>query len=153
MITTGTFLPGLKLISHTKYSDHRGSFCEIWKNSDEMRGTYRQLNMATSTKNVLRGLHRQNQTKLVMPIMGEILDVAVEPETGNWFSVVLNENSALLIPSQYAHGYLVLSDTAIVQYVVDAPHNKVEEESFHWNSYGINWEIDTRDVITSVKDA
>ena len=113
MKTAGTFLPGLMLVSHTKYSDHRGNFCEVWKSADGMRGTHRQLHMATSTKNVLRGLHRQNQTKLVMPVTGEILDVVVEPETGNWFSVVLNEKYGLLIPPQYAHGYLVLSDTAM----------------------------------------
>ena len=153
MKTAGTFLPGLMLVSHTKYSDRRGNFCEVWKSADGMRGTYRQLNQATSVKNVLRGLHRQNQTKLVMPVTGEILDVAVDPKSGNWFSVVLNEKYGLLIPPQYAHGYLVLSDTAIVQYVVDAPYNKAGEEHFHWNSYGVNWGIDSREVIISDKDA
>jgi dTDP-4-dehydrorhamnose 3,5-epimerase len=135
-----TLLPGVKLIQHTKYSDNRGDFCELWKSSnDNMRGTFRQINLATSNFNVLRGLHRQNQTKFVMPVVGRIFDVAVDVDTGEWFGAVLDKDSALLIPPQYAHGYLVLSDFAVVQYVVDAPYNKSEEENFRWNSFDIEW--------------
>jgi dTDP-4-dehydrorhamnose 3,5-epimerase len=135
-----TLLPGVKLIQHTKYSDNRGDFCELWKSSnDNMRGTFRQINLATSNFNVLRGLHRQNQTKFVMPVVGRIFDVAVDVDTGEWFGAVLDKDSALLIPPQYAHGYLVLSDFAVVQYVIDAPYNKSEEENFRWNSFDIEW--------------
>jgi dTDP-4-dehydrorhamnose 3,5-epimerase len=133
-------LPGVKLIHHKKYADERGDFCELCKSSDDgMVGTYRQVNIATSKFNVLRGMHRQNQTKFVMPIVGQIFDVALDPVTGDWFGVTLDKDSALLIPPQYAHGYLVLSDFAIVQYVVDAPWNKLEEENFKWDAYGITW--------------
>ena len=146
-------LPGVKLITHNKHFDDRGDFCELWKSSnDEMRGTFRQVNLATSRYNVLRGMHRQNQTKLVMPIVGEIFDVALHPESGEWCGVKLNKDTALLIPPQYAHGYFVLSEYSIVQYVVDAPYNKSEEENFNWNAYGIDWpELNFRPIL-SAKD-
>lgn len=144
-------LPGVKLITHNKHLDNRGDFCELWKSSnDDMRGTFRQVNLATSNYNVLRGMHRQNQTKLVMPIIGEIYDVALNPETGDWCGVRLDKNTALLIPPQYAHGYFVLSEYSIVQYVVDAPYNKAEEENFKWDAYGIDWP--TNNPLMSEKD-
>lgn len=145
-------LPGLKIIKHTKYGDARGSFYETWKMPDDMRGKFRQLNTATSTKNVIRGLHRQNQYKCVMPVFGRIFDVAVNPETSEWFGIELDDSTGLLIPPQYAHGYLVLSETAIVQYIVDAPYNKAEEENFKWNQYNIEWPIDGTPVL-SEKDS
>ena len=144
-------LPGVEIIKHTKYTDHRGDFCELWKSTDSMRGTYRQLNIATSQFNVLRGIHRQDQTKLIIPITGRIYDVVLDPESGSWCSFTLDKNTALLIPPKYAHGYLVLSDEAIVQYIVDAPYNKAQEENFKWNDYGITWP--TNQPILSEKDA
>jgi len=154
----GEVLPGLKVINHTKHKDDRGSFCELWKiTEDSMRGPkldgwpFRQLNIATSSKNVLRGMHRQNQFKCVMPVYGRIFDVALQPETGKWFGIELDDTCALLIPPQYAHGYLVLSELAIVQYVVDRPYNKSEEENFNWNNYGIEWPIEGEPVL-SAKD-
>ena len=142
MKTYGELLPGLRVITHRKFDDNRGNFCELWKiNDDNMRGDFRQLNIATSVYNVLRGMHRQNQTKIVMPVYGKIFDVALEPETGKWFGIELDENTALSIPPEYAHGYLVMSEKSIVQYVVDAPYNKQEEENFKWNEYGIEWPL------------
>jgi dTDP-4-dehydrorhamnose 3,5-epimerase len=152
MQTYGEFLPGIKVITHWKYDDARGNFCELWKiNEDGMRGVFRQMNIATSVQNVLRGMHRQNQTKVVMPVYGKVFDVALDTETGKWFGVELNENNAVFIPSHYAHGYLVLSEKAIVQYVVDAPYNKQEEESFKWNGYNIDWPIEVTPIL-SAKD-
>jgi dTDP-4-dehydrorhamnose 3,5-epimerase len=143
-----TMLPGLKIIKHAKHGDARGSFYETWKMPDDMRGTFRQLNTATSTQNVLRGMHRQNQYKCVMPVFGRIFDVAVNPETGEWFGIELDDSTGLLIPPQYAHGYLVLSGTAIVQYIVDAPYNKEEEENFKWNHYNIEWPIEGEPILS-----
>lgn len=148
------WLPGLVLYNRTVHTDHRGSFSETWKNKnfwDGMKGNYRQLNTAYSFKNVLRGMHRQDQSKLVMPIEGLIYDVALEPETGDWYGVRLDSTACLFIPPQYAHGYLVLSNTAIVQYIVDAPYNKSKEENFKWDEYEIDWPI-TDSVILSEKD-
>jgi len=151
--TFGDFLPGLQIINHTKYKDSRGDFCELWKiSNDSMRGDFRQLNIANSVCNVLRGMHRQNQTKLVMPVHGQIFDVALDPESGKWFGIFLDTSNALLIPPQYAHGYLVMSDTATVQYIVDAPYNKAKEENFNWNNYGIEWPIEGEPILSD-KDA
>lgn len=157
--TFGQMLPGLEIIKHVKHKDSRGDFCEAWKlNYDNMRGPdqsgwpFRQLNIATSSKNVLRGMHRQNQFKLVMPVYGKIFDVALEPQSGKWFGIELDETCALLIPPQYAHGYLVMSDKAVVQYIVDKPYNKAEEENFNWNNYGIEWPIQGAPIL-SAKDA
>ena len=145
-------LPGLQIINHVKHRDNRGDFCELWKtNNDGMRGTFRQLNIATSSQHVLRGMHRQNQTKLVMPVHGRIFDVALDPETGEWFGLFLDPDTALLIPPQYAHGYLVVSESAVVQYVVDAPYNKSEEENLKWDDYGIDWPTDVTPIL-SAKD-
>ena len=146
-------LPGVKLITHKKYQDHRGDFCELWKSADDgMRGEFRQVNLARSRYNVLRGMHRQDQTKLVIPLTGRIFDVVVNPETGEWCGVALDKNTALLIPPEYAHGYLVLSDESLVQYVVDAPYNKSLEENFRWDAYGIAWPTGQTPVL-SEKDA
>lgn len=140
MKTYGELLPGVKIIQHTKHEDSRGNFCETWKiNNDGMRGTFRQLNSATSTQYVVRGMHRQDQFKLVMPVIGRIFDVALEPKTGKWFGVELDDTCGLLIPPQYAHGYMALSEQTIVQYVVDMPYNKMIEENFKWNEYNIAW--------------
>jgi len=136
----GQLLSGVEIKHHIKNADNRGSFYESYKsNNDGMRGTYRQLNTAISKQNVIRGMHRQDQTKLVMPVTGVIFDVALEPETKKWCGVILDDNCGLLIPPQYAHGYMVLSETAIVQYIVDMPYNKSLEENFKWNQYNIEW--------------
>ena len=145
-------LPGVEILKHNKHFDDRGDFCELWKiSNDNMRGNFRQVNLATSKYSVLRGMHRQNQYKLVMPIVGVIFDVALNPETGEWCGVELDKDTALLIPPQYAHGYLVLSEFSVVQYVVDAPYNKAEEENFKWNNYEINWPT-TNNPVMSEKD-
>ena len=144
-------LPGVKIINHTTHVDDRGDFRELWKSSDDMmRGSFRQLNQARSSKDVLRGMHRQDQTKLVMPVVGTIFDVVLNPETRDWFGIYLDETVGLLVPPQYAHGYLVISETAVVQYLVDAPYNKDKEENFNWSRYDITWPITT--PILSRKD-
>lgn len=155
LVITGEMLPGLQIFQQVIHQDSRGDFCEQWKVfSDGMRGPerdgwpYRQLNTAKSTRNVLRGMHRQNQFKRVMPVYGKIFDVALEPVSGRWFGIELDENTGLLIPPQYAHGYLVLSETAIVQYIVDKPYNKNLEENFSWNKYGIEWPIDGEPILS-----
>lgn len=153
IVTAGKMLPGLRIVQHTKYKDSRGDFCELWKiNEDGMRGDFRQINLATSCKNVLRGMHRQNQTKLVMPVVGTIFDVALNPETGEWFGIHLDSTCGLWIPPEYAHGYLVTSESSVVQYVVDAPYNKPQEENFNWSAYNIEWPIEGLPIL-SAKDA
>ena len=71
MKTYGKLLPGLEIINHRIFDDRRGYFYETYKtNTDSMRGMFRQLNTAKSVKNVLRGMHRQNQTNPIIKIPG-----------------------------------------------------------------------------------
>lgn len=149
----GQILPGVEIIEHKKYKDHRGDFCELWKiTEDKMRGNFRQLNLATSKRGVLRGMHRQNQTKFVTAVVGTVFDVALDVNTRQWVAVELDGSNAILIPPHYAHGYLVFSDTAKVQYIVDAPYNKEQEENFNYNDYGIDWPSGI-EIILSEKDS
>jgi dTDP-4-dehydrorhamnose 3,5-epimerase len=97
-------------------------------------------------------MHRQDQTKFVIPVTGKIFDVALNPETGEWVGVYLDSTVGLLIPPQYAHGYWVESETAIVQYIVDSPYNKELEENFKWDAYNIEWPC-VNTPILSDKDA
>lgn len=132
------------MFNHHRYLDDRGYFSPLYTGNEMdglMRGSYRQVNLAESKFGVLRGLHRQDQTKLVTPIKGQIFDVAVDVDSGKWFGCYLDSTMALFIPPQYAHGYLVLSDDALVQYVVDQQYKAGEEETFPWNGYGIDWPL------------
>jgi dTDP-4-dehydrorhamnose 3,5-epimerase len=145
----GEMLDGLKIIEHTKFKDNRGDFCETWKiPDDQMRGTFRQLNTVTSTQYVVRGMHRQNQHKLVMPVVGKIFDVALDPESGKWFAIELNETNGILVPPQYAHGYMALTEKTVVQYIVDMPYDKSIEENFKWDQYSIEWPTNINPVLS-----
>jgi len=151
----GTVLPGIKHLSLIKHLDQRGWFGECY-NLPELkeygfREGFVQTNIAFSNHGVLRGMHRQDQTKVVQVLSGSIFDVALNPETKEWCGVVLNEGDCLYIPPQYAHGYLVLSATALVQYAVDKPYNVSKEEAFHWGAYNINWPL-AIDPVLSNKD-
>lgn len=122
-----------------------------------------------SRKGVVRGLHFQYgeaQSKLVRAITGRICDVAVDirPESktfGKWFSVILTgeNHKALFVPKGFAHGFLVLSDSALVSYKCSGAFNPQGDSGILWNDpdLGIEWpleEIGGRDkVITSPKDA
>jgi len=149
MKTYGEMLPGVRVVYRTQHTDNRGYFSETWKMTyDGMRDTYRQLNTAVSSQYVIRGMHRQDQYKLVMPAHGRIFDVALEPETGRWFGIELDNTCGLLIPPEYAHGYMALTEGAIVQYIVDKPYNKELEENFKWNEYGIRWPLDIEPLLS-----
>lgn len=148
-------LPEVRAFHSQSFLDQRGQFTINWATED-LRSLFRpgflQLNSAVSTRHVLRGMHRADQTKFVYPIVGEIFDVVLEPETGNWFGMKLGPFQCLYIPPQYAHGYLVLSDTAIVQYAVDKPYDPSKEEVFPWNGYEIEWPLSFQPLL-SQKDA
>jgi len=152
MTYKGEMLEGIKVINNHKFLDERGYFLKMWSSEIPMRGSYRQLNCAFSTFGVLRGMHYQDQTKFVMPIVGKIFDVVLDPGTDKWFGIELDASKGLLIPPQYAHGYLVLSAEAIVQYIVDAPYDQSKEKSYGWNQYGIEWPTSITPVL-SQKDA
>lgn len=164
-----SLLPGLILIEPRVFTDERGYFFESWSKSkfDELLGPvdFIQDNESKSVKGTLRGLHYQRepfaQAKLVRVIQGSVFDVAVDIRPGSatygkWAGLELSgENKRqLYIPKGFAHGFLVLSDTAIFSYKVDAPWNKDSEAAIRWDdpTIGIEWPMDVGEMILSDKD-
>jgi dTDP-4-dehydrorhamnose 3,5-epimerase len=162
-------LPGLVLIEPRVFRDERGYFFESWSKSkyDELIGPvdFLQDNESRSVKGTLRGLHFQRepyaQAKLVRVIEGSVYDVAVDIRPGSatygkWYGVELSGENKLqfYIPKGFAHGFLVLSDTAIFSYKVDAPWNKDSEGAIRWDdpNVGIEWPMSTNQLILSEKD-
>ena len=124
---TETFIPGLILFEPGVFNDDRGYFFESYNKKAwadfGIDTDFVQDNQARSVRGVLRGLHYQTgafaQAKLVRVVEGEVLDVAVDlregsPTYGEWYSVHLSaaNKRQLLVPRGFAHGYIVLSDTA-----------------------------------------
>ena len=156
------------LIKPVFFKDDRGFFVETYKESDFIQNgikeNFVQDNYSKSFAKVLRGLHYQkspySQAKLVRCVKGEILDVAVDirPESPTFkqhIKVRLTEDNQELvyIPKGFAHGYVVLSDTAEIHYKTSAEYNPSAERGILWNDeeIGIDWGIDYEPVI-SLKD-
>lgn len=168
VITTG--IEGLLILEPRVFNDDRGYFFESFngKTLEDATGfnsVFVQDNQARSTKNVLRGLHYQNnphaQTKLIRALEGTIWDVVVDLRKdsktyGQWYGVELSaENKRqFLIPKGFAHGYSVLSETAEVFYKCDNYYNKASEGGVLYNdpSLNIDWKIDLKNAIVSEKD-
>lgn len=151
------------------FHDDRGYFFESYNQKTwEKAGVnihFVQDNQARSTRGVLRGLHYQlgemAQAKLVRVIEGEVLDVAVDlregsPTLGQWYSIRLSaENKRqLLVPRGFAHGYVVLSETAEFAYKCDNFYSKAHEGGVRFDDpiLGIDWEFDLEQVLVSEKD-
>ncbi len=151
------------------FPDDRGYFYESYnRRTWEEAGVHLdfvQDNQARSTRGVLRGLHYQvgemAQSKLVRVTEGEVLDVVVDLRPGSatygqWYSIRLSaENKRqLLVPRGFAHGYLVLSDTAEFQYKCDNYYSKAHEGGIRYDdpALGIDWEFDLSQVLVSEKD-
>ena len=138
---------GLNIISPTIHKDKRGYFIETYSKRDFMESgidiDFIQDNQSYSTKGILRGLHFQKQhpqTKLIRAIMGSIYSVAVDLRCdsltyGKWYGVVLdsNEHKQFLIPKGFAHGFLCLSNEAIVCYKCDEFYHPDDEMGIIWN--------------------
>ena len=162
-----TFIEDLLIIEPPLFKDDRGFFYESYnkKNLDEIiKITFVQDNESKSNKGVVRGLHFQRppfeQAKLVRCVSGKIFDVAVDLRKnsktyGNSFSVELSSenNKQLFVPKGFAHGFQVLSETAIVNYKVDEYYNPDSDSGLIWNDkdLSINWSIDVKPIL-SVKD-
>ena len=145
---------GLCLITPAVHGDARGYFMETWSKRDmEEAGLYIdfvQDNQSCSTKGVLRGLHFQKQypqTKLVRVIKGSVFDVAVDLRKdsatyGHWHGELLTEENKnqFLVPKGFAHGFLVLSDTAEFCYKCDDFYHPNDEGGMAWNDPGIGIE-------------
>lgn len=151
-----TTIPGVWLLEPTVFDDSRGYFMETYKQADFEKHIgsvpFMQDNESCSVKGVLRGLHYQlapfSQAKLVRVIRGTVLDVAVDirrhsPTFGKSFSVELSgENKLqLYIPQGFAHGFHVLSETAVFTYKVDNPYVPAAERGIRFDdpAIGIDW--------------
>jgi dTDP-4-dehydrorhamnose 3,5-epimerase len=162
-------IDGIVVIEPTVFVDKRGSFLESYnKNEFEKvigKVSFIQDNESRSSKGVLRGLHYQTppfaQAKLVRCIEGEVLDIAVDirkgsPTYGLYHSEVLTcENKKqLFIPRGFAHGFLVLSDSATFAYKVDNAYTKDNEAGIQWNDkqLGIKWGVKESEIFISDKD-
>ncbi len=150
-------IKGLCIITPDVHGDNRGYFMETYSQQDmEEAGlncNFVQDNQSCSVKGVLRGLHFQinyPQTKLVRVIKGTVFDVAVDirksSETfGKWFGMELSEENKkqFFIPKGFAHGFLVLSDTAEFCYKCDDFYHPNDEGGIAWNDpqIGIKWGV------------
>lgn len=148
-------IEGLCVITPAVHGDNRGYFMETYSQRDmEEAGihiNFVQDNQSMSTKGVLRGLHFQKnypQTKLVRVIKGSVFDVAVDLRKdsktfGKWYGIELTEENKkqFLIPRGFAHGFLVLSDTAEFCYKCDDFYHANDEGGLAWNdpAIGIQW--------------
>ena len=165
-----TPIEGLIIIEPTVFEDDRGYFLESYnkKKLEEAIGkiSFVQDNESKSSKGVLRGLHFQKppyaQAKLVRCIEGKVLDVAVDiregSETfGQHVTVELTgENKKqVFIPRGFAHGFLVLSESAIFAYKVDNSYAPTHDVGIRWDDslLDIQWGVSESEVLVSEKDA
>lgn len=156
MKVTPTALPEVLIIEPKVFGDSRGFFFESFnaKNFREATGLdveFVQDNHSRSAKNVLRGLHyqiKQPQGKLVRVVRGAVFDVAVDirkssPNFGKWVGVELTEENhrQLWVPPGFAHGFLVLSDTADFLYKTTDYYAPEFERCLIWNDpeVGVEW--------------
>lgn len=149
------------------FSDERGFFLETWNSTRYevagIKGSFVQDNVSFSKKGALRGLHfqyPQSQGKLIQVLSGEVLDVAVDirkdsPTFGQWISEVLSDvnHRQMYIPSGFAHGYCVTSETAIFSYKCTDFYNPRCEGGIIWNDPDINIDWPMEEPILSPKDA
>lgn len=158
------------IIEPTLFEDERGYFYEKYneKRFEEltgMNGHFVQDNISKSSYGVLRGLHLQKgehaQAKLVSCLEGKVWDIAVDlredsPSFGKWFGVELTAENKIqfYVPRGFAHGFVVLSDTAVFSYKCDNFYNKDSEGSVKFNDPDLNidWKVADEDMILSEKD-
>jgi dTDP-4-dehydrorhamnose 3,5-epimerase len=170
MIFTETKLNGCFIIEPKVIRDERGYFMESFNEKTFQNGIgekvhFVQDNQSFSSKGVLRGLHYQTgkhaQAKLVRVLQGEVLDVAVDlrlnsPTFGQSEAIVLSaeKQNQFYIPRGFAHGFLVLSETATFFYKCDNFYNKESEGGIIFNDtqININWNFPESELIISEKD-
>jgi len=164
-----TTIPDLFVIEPKVFEDPRGYFFESYNlkvlSDNGINQVFIQDNESKSCKNVLRGLHYQlapfAQSKLIRVIEGKILDVAVDirkgsPTYGKHFSLELTSKNRLqlFVPKGFAHGFSVLSESAIVVYKCDSFYNSEAERGILFNDpeLNIDWKINLDNAIISAKD-
>jgi dTDP-4-dehydrorhamnose 3,5-epimerase len=164
-----TKIPGLLIVEPRVFADERGYFFESYSQKSfatrQIDTVFVQDNESKSVKGVIRGLHYQlgpfSQTKLVRVIVGVVYDVAVDlrkgsPTFGQWVGVELSAENKLqfYIPQGFAHGFSVLSETAIFAYKCDNLYNPQAERGILFNdpALGIDWKVAPDEAIISGKD-
>lgn len=165
-----TDIEGVVIIEPRIFADDRGYFYESWNEkafNEQVRPIrFVQDNQSKSSYGVLRGLHFQKgdsaQSKLVRVVRGAVLDVAVDirkgsPTFGKHVAVELTEENQrqFFIPRGFAHGFSVLSETAVFQYKCDNLYNPQSEGAIAWDDpdLGIDWRIPADKAILSPKDS
>ena len=164
-----TDIEGVVIIEPKIFGDSRGYFYESYSQRDFEekvgRVNFVQDNQSFSHYGVLRGLHFQNppytQSKLVRVIHGKVVDVAVDirkgsPTYGKYVAVELTgeNHRQFFIPKGFAHGFVVLSDTALFQYKCDEFYHPEAEGAIMWNDpdLAIEWPVKAEDIELSEKD-
>ena len=162
-----TNIQGVYVIEPKVFGDSRGYFMETY-NKEEfdkagLKYNFVQDNQSKSHKGVLRGLHFQTkhpQAKLVRVVSGEVFDVAVDLRKdsktyGKWVGVILSEDNKkmFMIPRGFAHGFVVLSDSAEFTYKCDDFYHPEDDGGIMWNDPDINikWP-DVGEIVLSEKD-
>ncbi|PIF06523.1 MAG: dTDP-4-dehydrorhamnose 3,5-epimerase [Draconibacterium sp.] len=165
-----TPIQGLLIVEPLVFDDERGYFFETYqfeKYAEKgISTTFLQDNESKSGRGVVRGLHYQlnpyAQAKLVRVVQGSVFDVAVDlrkgsPTFGKWFGVELSgvNKKQLFIPKGFAHGFSVLSETAVFAYKCDEKYNKGAERSIQLadKKLNIDWKIPGEEWIVSEKDS
>jgi dTDP-4-dehydrorhamnose 3,5-epimerase len=160
-----TEIPAVLLLEPTVHQDDRGFFLESYNrrtfaDAVEANIEFVQDNQSFSVRNVLRGLHyqiRQAQGKLIQVMAGEIFDVAVDlrrssPTFGKWVGVNLSGGTHRMIwmPPGFAHGYLVLSEHAIVFYKTTDFYAPEHERTILWSDPALNirWPLDDKPIVS-----
>lgn len=159
-------IPGLLTIEPKVFGDPRGYFMETWNlqryRDAGITAEFVQDNISLSRRGTLRGLHFQNpnaQGKLLQVLLGEVFDVAVDlrrssPTFGRWHGLILSEENRrqFFIPPGFAHGFAVLSDSALFQYKCTDFYSPKDELTLRWDDpeIGIRWPV--ADPLLSEKD-
>ena len=165
LVVETTSLAGVKLIHpSTNFEDFRGSYVEIYNRelfqNAGINEDFIQDDISTSTKNVLRGIHGdQETTKLVSCLHGAFYLIVVNqdkdsPEFGKWESFTLSDKNRLqvLIPPKFGNGHLVLSESAIFHYKQTTNYNRASQFTILWNDPKFNFWWPVKNPILSRRD-
>lgn len=164
-----TSLPGLLVIEPKVFKDDRGFFFEAYNEAKYFEAgidtKFVQDNISYSHKNTVRGLHYQlepyAQAKLVEVLQGRVIDVAVDLRKnsstfGQYFAIELSDVNKLqfFIPRGFAHGFSVLSESAIFHYKCDNIYHQASERGIRYddNFLNIDWKIESSKALVSAKD-
>ena len=166
MKVTETALPGVLILEPKVFPDARGFFVETYNKelyvASGIEVDFVQDNLSFSSRGVLRGLHYQkphSQGKLVYVLQGEVWDVAVDvrhgsPMFGQWTAVTLSSDNKkqLYIPPGFAHGFCVLSESALFGYKCSDYYHKESEVGFRWDDPQVNISWPIEEPILSERD-